>query len=46
MVKALEWGADEYIVKPFRQMELLARIKSVIKRQYSLAKSSVSLGDG
>jgi two-component system KDP operon response regulator KdpE len=45
VVKALEWGADEYIVKPFRQMELLARIKSVIKRQYSLAKSSVSLGD-
>jgi two-component system KDP operon response regulator KdpE len=45
VVKALEWGADEYIIKPFRQMELLARIKSIIKRQYSLAKSSVALGD-
>lgn len=44
VVKALEWGADEYIVKPFRQMELLARIRSVMKRQHSMAKSSVSLG--
>ncbi len=33
IVKALEWGADEYIIKPFRQMELLARIKSLIRRQ-------------
>ncbi len=34
-VKALEWGADEYIIKPFRQMELLARIKSLLRRQHS-----------
>lgn len=26
VVKGLEWGADDYIVKPFRQMELIARI--------------------
>jgi CheY-like chemotaxis protein/anti-sigma regulatory factor (Ser/Thr protein kinase) len=26
VIKALEYGADEYIIKPFRQMELLARI--------------------
>ena len=24
IVKGLEWGADDYVVKPFRQMELLS----------------------
>jgi DNA-binding response OmpR family regulator len=33
VVKALDWGADEYITKPFRQMELLARIKAVTRRK-------------
>jgi len=33
VVKGLEWGADDYIVKPFRQLELLARVKSLIRRQ-------------
>ena len=32
IVRGLEWGADDYMVKPFRQMELLARIKSLIRR--------------
>jgi len=30
--KGLEWGADDYITKPFRQLELLARVKSMIRR--------------
>ena len=29
--KALEWGADEYLSKPFRQAELTARIKALIE---------------
>ncbi|MBI4181067.1 MAG: response regulator transcription factor [Chloroflexi bacterium] len=33
VVKGLEWGADDYIIKPFRQMELLARVRSLIRRQ-------------
>jgi DNA-binding response OmpR family regulator len=33
VVKALDWGADEYIAKPFRQMELLARIKAILRRK-------------
>lgn len=33
VVKGLEWGADDYITKPFRQMELLARVRSLIRRQ-------------
>lgn len=32
IIKGLELGADEYIIKPFRQLELLSRIKSVIRR--------------
>jgi len=31
-VKGLELGADDYIVKPFSHVELLARIKAVLRR--------------
>ena len=33
VVQGLAWGADDYMVKPFRQLELLARVKSLIRRQ-------------
>ena len=33
VVKGLEWGADDYIIKPFRQLEFLARVKALIRRQ-------------
>ncbi|TET16386.1 MAG: PAS domain S-box protein [Dehalococcoidia bacterium] len=33
MVKGLEWGADDYVVKPFRQLELLARLKVQLRKQ-------------
>jgi two-component system KDP operon response regulator KdpE len=33
IVKGLEWGADDYVVKPFRQLELLARVRALIRRQ-------------
>jgi len=36
IVKGLEWGADDYVVKPFRQMELLSRIKLVTRRRGAL----------
>lgn len=32
VVKGLELGADEYIIKPFRQLELLSRIQAVTRR--------------
>ena len=31
-IKGLEMGADDYITKPFSHMELLARIKAVLRR--------------
>jgi PAS domain S-box-containing protein len=33
MVKGLEWGADDYMVKPFKQLELLARLKVQLRKR-------------
>jgi two-component system, OmpR family, response regulator VicR len=35
IVKGLEWGADDYMIKPFRQLELLSRIKALTRRRNS-----------
>ena len=39
-VLGLELGADDYITKPFSMRELLARVKSNIRRTEMLAKAS------
>ncbi|MFC2020626.1 response regulator transcription factor [Chloroflexota bacterium] len=36
IVKGLEWGADDYMTKPFRQLELMSRVKALIRRASSL----------
>ncbi len=36
MLKGLEYGADDYIIKPFNYMNLLARIKAVLRRTESI----------
>jgi two-component system KDP operon response regulator KdpE len=41
-VKALELGADDYIVKPFGKAELLARIAAVMRRVDAAAGASAS----
>ena len=35
IIRGLEWGADDYVVKPFRQLELLSRLKVQLRRQIS-----------
>jgi two-component system, OmpR family, response regulator VicR len=44
VVKGLEWGADDYILKPFRQLELLARVKALIRRQAPNEEETLSSG--
>ncbi|MGB2815578.1 MAG: response regulator transcription factor [Dehalococcoidales bacterium] len=40
IVKGLEWGADDYVVKPFRQKELLSRIKLITRRRGAIAEGA------
>lgn len=44
-VDGLKRGADDYLVKPFAFEELLARIRSLIRRSAGLAKDRVELAD-
>lgn len=43
-VVGLEMGADDYVPKPFDLRELLARVKSVLRRRDETAKPSASSG--
>jgi two-component system, OmpR family, response regulator VicR len=38
IVKGLEWGADDYLTKPFRQLELMSRAKALTRRHGSASK--------
>lgn len=44
-VKGLEMGADDYLVKPFAFSELLARIRTLLRRQPVRAPATLSIGD-
>lgn len=39
IVEALELGANEYVIKPFRQMELLARVRCILRRPADINKN-------
>lgn len=43
-VQGLESGADDYMVKPFEIEELLARIRTLLRRKGGWAKSSLKCG--
>ena len=45
VVRGLELGADDYITKPFRQMEFVSRAKALLRRQHAADSSApVSIG--
>lgn len=45
VVKSIELGANEYIIKPFRNLEFLARIKLLLRKQvYSKEDQSFNIG--
>ena len=44
-VEGLDSGADDYLTKPFAMKELLARIRSITRRQPSLTDTTLTFGD-
>ncbi|MDD4924596.1 MAG: response regulator transcription factor [Dehalococcoidales bacterium] len=34
IIMGLESGADDYIIKPFRQLELISRVNAILRRQH------------
>jgi len=40
-VEAIEAGADDYVVKPFRMEEVVARVRAIIRRANGLASSRI-----
>lgn len=44
-VRGLDLGSDDYLAKPFSLVELLARIRALIRRSAGAASSVIDLGD-
>jgi two-component system OmpR family response regulator len=44
-VRGLDLGADDYLVKPFDLPELLARLRALIRRSASAARSVIEMGE-
>jgi two-component system, OmpR family, response regulator len=44
-VRGLDTGADDYLVKPFELVELLARLRALIRRSASQAQIRLEMGD-
>lgn len=43
-VQGLDFGADDYMVKPFELPELLARLRALLRRSQAATSSSISYG--
>ena len=44
-VQGLDFGADDYLVKPFDFNELSARIRAVVRRKYGNSSNKLIIGD-
>jgi len=44
-IKGLDYGADDYLVKPFHVPELLARVRAVLRREGELRHTLLKTGD-
>lgn len=44
-VRGLEYGADDYLAKPFKTIELIARIQAVCRRPALVEQKEIKFGD-
>lgn len=44
-VMGLDSGADDYLTKPFMTKELLARVRALVRRNYSMQDNTLKFGE-